>query len=264
MALPDTLCARLIETVKTHRLSGNFVMLGRQRWIGSRKGASAQLLTDTIARYLPGLSEADLKDPQSIYSEHFIRKLGFDTVDSMDMSDFEGASLVQDLSKPLPEALHHHFDVVYDGGTCEHIFDLPTAFRNLNTMLRPGGTLIGHSPCNGWINHGFYQITPEMVFGFWQRTLGYEVLDLKLQPMLPNFANAFATTTNPNDTGKRPRLSRQLPLNSPVMLLYVVRKPLEGSLGDGSVYQTDYMRKWDDAQPAPDADTGTGAGMGTE
>jgi hypothetical protein len=31
MAIPDTLAARLIETVKGHNLSGSFLMLGRQR-----------------------------------------------------------------------------------------------------------------------------------------------------------------------------------------------------------------------------------------
>ncbi|WP_406870545.1 class I SAM-dependent methyltransferase [Thioclava sp. 'Guangxiensis'] len=246
MALPDTLCARLIETVKTENLGGQFLMLGRQRWIGSRRGASAELFAEMMTAHLPQLSEADLQDSSSIYCETFFRQLGFTSVDSMDISDFEGASIIHDLSQPLPDTLRERFDVIYDGGTCEHIFDLPAAYRNLDAMLRPGGTLIGHSPCNGWINHGFYQLTPEMVYGFWEAGLGYEVLDLKLQPMLPNFANAYATTTNPNETGVRPRLSRKLPQNSPIMLVYAVRKPASASPETG-VYQTDYKLKWDAA-----------------
>jgi SAM-dependent methyltransferase len=146
----------------------------------------------------------------------------------------------------LPDTLVEKFDVIYDGGTCEHIFDLPTAYRNLNKMLKPGGVLIGHSPCNNWVNHAFYQISPEMVYGFWEKTLGYEVLRCNLQPFLPVYAYKVTTTTNPNVTGKRPRLSSTLPEGG-IILDYAVRKPAMGSRPADKVYQTDYVNRWDDA-----------------
>ena len=221
-------------------------MLGRQRWVGTRKGASAQLLADTISKYLPGLSEDDLHNSDDAFSEQLFRVLGFDRVDSMDMSDYEGATIVQDLAGKLDPALADRFDVIYDGGTCEHIFDLPTAYGNLDRMLAPGGVLIGHSPCNNWINHAFYQIMPEMVYGYWEKAMGYEVLHVRLQPLLPNFALKVATTTNPNETGKRPRIKGNLPKNSPIILNFAVRKPLESAARADGVYQTDYVRKWDE------------------
>ncbi len=49
MALPDTLISRLIQTVKDNELSGRFLMLGRQRYVGTRKGVAAQLLP-TLSR----------------------------------------------------------------------------------------------------------------------------------------------------------------------------------------------------------------------
>ena len=185
MALPDTLLARLIETVHEHQLSGDFIMLGRQRWVGTRKGKSAKLLKETLETYLPGLSEENLQNPDDIYTETFFKALGFDRVESMDISEFEGASVIQDLTDHLAPSLVERFDVVYDGGTCEHIFNLPKAYENIDKMIKPGGVLIGHSPCNNWINHSFYQINPEMVYGFWEKAMGYEVLQLILQP--PSF-----------------------------------------------------------------------------
>ena len=244
MALPDTLLARLIETVHEHRLNGDFIMLGRQRWVGTRKGKSAKLLKDTIATFMPGISEEQLKNPDDIYSETFFKKLGFDCVDSMDVSEFEGASIIQDLAADLEPSLVARFDVVYDGGTCEHIFNLPKAYENIDKILKPGGVLIGHSPCNNWITHSFYQINPEMVYGYWERAMGYEVLQLTLQPLLPNFSDRVARTTNPNVTGKRPRIRGDLPKNSPIILDYAVRKPVGKVERDRSVYQTDYVEKW--------------------
>jgi len=247
MAIPDTLAVRLIEIVKNNNLSGNFLMLGRQRWIGKRRKRSAILFEEALEKYLPGISEDDLKNPDNEYSETFFKKLGFRQVDSMDFSGFENASIIQDLSQPLLPELEERFDVVYDGGTCEHVFDLPTAYRNINKMLKPGGVLIGHSPSNNWVNHAFYQICPEMVFGFWEKTLGYEVLHCTLQPILPMDALKVVAMTNPNVTGKRPRFSRKLPERG-LILNYAVRKP-EGAIpSDAGVYQTDYEVRWQDSK----------------
>jgi hypothetical protein len=34
-------------------------------------------------------------------------------------------------------------------------------------MLRPHGTVIHIVPCNGWVNHGFYQISPTLMFDYY-------------------------------------------------------------------------------------------------
>lgn len=243
MAIPDVLGSLLISTVKAHELGGAFLMLGRQAFVGTRRSRSAEVFAEKIAQFLPGLEEGDLRNPEDRYSERFFERLGFSSVDSLDFSDFEGASIIHDLTQPVGDDLSGRFDVIYDGGTCEHVFDLPTAYRNIDKMLKFGGVLIGHSPCNNWINHGFFQISPEMVYGFWQNAMGYEVLDLLLQPTLPAFGHKTARTTNPNLTGVRPRIKGDLPNNSPVIMHYVVRKPLGGAL-NGSAYQTDYARRW--------------------
>ncbi|MCW9044037.1 MAG: class I SAM-dependent methyltransferase [Pseudopelagicola sp.] len=248
MAISDILAVRILEYVKENDLSGNLVMLGRQRWVGRRRKRSAEMFDQALATYLPGVEAEALANTDDEYSETFFKTLGFDEVDSMDVSPFENASIVQDLGGELPEALYGRFDVVYDGGTCEHIFDLPTAYRNIHKMLKPGGVLIGHSPCNNWINHGFYQICPEMVYGFWEKTLGYEVLECRLQPLKPMFANRAIRPSNPNKTGVRPRFKDNLP-DGGVLLDYAVRKPMQDADvdADGRVYQTDYEQRWQGA-----------------
>ena len=243
MALPDTLAARFIETVRENDLSGKMAMLGRQRWVGKRRKRSAALFERVLQEHMPGVSEDDLKNPNDEYSETFFKKVGFSSVDSIDVSDFENASIVQDLAGKLPRKLERKFDVIYDGGTCEHIFDLPTAYRNIHKMLKPGGTLIGHSPCNNWINHSFYQINPEIVYGFWEKTMGYEILHCNLQPLMPMYAHKVVTMSNPNETGKRPRLHGELSSGG-IILNYAVRKPMRASKASTKVYQTDYENRW--------------------
>ncbi len=243
MAIPDILAARIIEYVIQNDLSGHVAMLGRQRWIGKRRKRSAAMFEQTLETYLPGVLEEDLRNPDDEYSETFWSKLGFDQVDSIDVSDFEDASIVMDLGGAMRPELEARFDVIYDGGTCEHIFDLPTAYRNIHKMLKPGGVLIGHSPCNNWVNHGFYQICPEMVFGYWQKTMGYDVINCQLQPLMPMFTDRAVTPTNPNETGARPRISSKLPSGG-IILDYAVRKPIQEVDTSGQVYQTDYEAKW--------------------
>lgn len=247
MAIPDTLAARLIETVCGNSLSGQFLMLGRQRWIGSRRGASAALLQRTIERYLPDLTESDLTEEDSIYADAFFRKLGFDNVSSMDISSFEDASIVQDLSGELTDELLGRFDVIYDGGTVEHIFNAPKAFANIDKMLKPGGVLIGHSPCNGWPNHGFYQFTPELVFSFWEKKMGYEVLHVRLQPLMPRYAENVITVTNPNQTGVRSRFSESVNGMSTIIMDYAVVKQITRDDRElsANTYQGAYELRWD-------------------
>ena len=99
MALPDTLLTLLIEVVKKNDLGGRSLMLGRQRWIGTRKGKAADRFKAAIEEYLPGYCEDDLRNKDDIYSERFFEALGFSQVDSLDFSEFEGASIVHDLTK---------------------------------------------------------------------------------------------------------------------------------------------------------------------
>jgi SAM-dependent methyltransferase len=247
MGLADILAARLTETVKKNDLKGACLMLGRQRWGGRRTNASAEVFDEVFAEYMPGVAQDELKNPNDQYSETFFRLLGFDTIDSLDFSEFEGASIIQDLAGELSPNLREAFDVIYDGGVCEHIFDLPTAYRNIHAMLKPGGTFIAHSPGNNWPNHGFYQICPAIVYSFWASSLNYEVLECVYQPLRPHAARNVITMSNPLETGRRPRLASNLPPNSPIILNYVVRKPLGSAVGEQLVNQSDYTRRWDAA-----------------
>jgi hypothetical protein len=97
-------------------------------------------------------------------SEDYLGPLGYRVV-ALDASAYEGAEIIHDLNKPIPDELAGKFDLVIDGGTLEHVFDYPTALQNAMRMLRVGGHLFLITPTNNQCGHGFYQFSPELFYG---------------------------------------------------------------------------------------------------
>ncbi len=85
-------------------------------------------------------------------------------LDALDRSDYEGANIIHDLNDPLPEILREKYDAVVDGGTLEHVFDLPAALLNCISLLKTGGSLFICAPANNLFGHGFYQFSPELFY----------------------------------------------------------------------------------------------------
>lgn len=94
---------------------------------------------------------------------------------SMDKSDFEGADFLHDMNLPIPNDYKEQFDVLYDGGTLEHIFNFPVAIQNEMEMVKVGGHLIIQTPTNNWSGHGFYQFSPELYFRVLSEANGYKI-----------------------------------------------------------------------------------------
>lgn len=103
---------------------------------------------------------------------------GATQVSSIDMSDYQGSSIVHDMNRPLwdsrPE-LAGQFDLVIDGGTLEHVFNFPVAVRNLMFLVRQGGHILTTNPANNLCGHGFYQFTPELMHRLYSPANGFRV-----------------------------------------------------------------------------------------
>jgi SAM-dependent methyltransferase len=110
----------------------------------------------------------------------YFAKLGFPTLEALDVSDFEGADHVFDLNEDeLPEHLMNRFDAVFNGGALEHVFHVPNALTSITRMLRPGGVAIHVLSCNGWANHDFHQFSPTLMFDYYEAA-GFEPLESTL------------------------------------------------------------------------------------
>lgn len=116
------------------------------------------------------------------YMDDFFKAMGAKTVDALDASDFDGATIVHDLNDPLPPHLHSRFDAVVDGGTIEHVFNAPTAFKSAMDALKVGGTFAAIVPANNWCGHGFYQFSAEFFYRVFSPENGFEVRRLLVAP----------------------------------------------------------------------------------
>lgn len=100
---------------------------------------------------------------QYIHQDTLFRLLGFQqaNIHAMDVNQFEGAEIIHDLNVPVGESLRSRFDVIFDGGTIEHVFSPKDSLFNICRMSKVGGLAINLTPCD-YINHGFLNFNAEM------------------------------------------------------------------------------------------------------
>ncbi|CAO3441342.1 hypothetical protein [Azospirillum endophyticum] len=128
--------------------------------------------------------------------------LGFETVQSVDASGFEGAEHVFDLNRPgLLEATRRRYDLIFDAGTLEHVFHLPNALANVAECLEEGGIVLHTLPMNNAVDHGFYQFSPTL-FADWYSANQFILEDISLlcvRPGLPVLRGTYVIGQPPLD-----------------------------------------------------------------
>ena len=136
---------------------------------------SQRELTHIVKQF--DIQDFSLPQGRSMYfADDVLRPLGFTTIDSMDASDHEGANVIHDLNRPIPLDMQEKYDLVWDGGTLEHIFDFPAALENAMRMVKVGGHISLSTPANNQCGHGFYQFSPELFFRVFVPENGFELL----------------------------------------------------------------------------------------
>jgi hypothetical protein len=112
---------------------------------------------------------------QKRYADGLFRLLGARTVDTLDFSAYEGATLLHNMNRPLPPELEEQYDVVFEGGTIEHVFNFPVALQNCLRAVKMGGRLFMCQMANNFCGHGFYNFSPELFYRVFAPQYGYRV-----------------------------------------------------------------------------------------
>jgi len=172
----------LLDEARVRPFHGRLLQLGRQTlWLKPHDlDELAALHGVTLRSDIPpeNIRPAGLGPPY-LDDGTFFSRLGFDSVESVDFSDFEGADHTYDLNLPVPSELRDRFDVIYDGGTIEHIFDIRAVLKNIFEMLVVGGRVIHATPSSNHVDHGFYMFSPTFFLDYYL-TNGFTVYDILL------------------------------------------------------------------------------------
>lgn len=153
----------LMESLKGG-FRGSIMQLGRQDMYFSYESLQEQASQEGIAlRPLQRITKRAnpyYRDIDAIDDVSYFHSLGFDTVHSIDASGFEESTYVHDMNRPVPASLHNRYEVIFDGGTIEHIFHVPNVLENIHSMLKEGGKIIHYTPVHNFVDHGFYGFSP--------------------------------------------------------------------------------------------------------
>lgn len=111
------------------------------------------------------------------FCEQFFLDLGFEHVDSIDNSPYEGANIIHNMNNPIPNN-SKKYDYILDAGTIEHIFNTPQVCENIINLLNIDGIFVSITPNNNLSGHGIYQFSPEFYLSAFSKKYGMEVLEL--------------------------------------------------------------------------------------
>jgi hypothetical protein len=166
-------------------------------------------------------------------------------VESMDFSSYEGATHLHDIGQPVSEALRGDYDLVLDGGTLEHVFNLPVALTNMIRLARVGGLVYSNTPSNNLSGHGFYQFSPELLYRVMSPENGMEIVINRIG--IAKFPSVERSSRHPvydvvDPASVRSRVRLLSP--RPVYIMCMARKTAETEPFTHPVLQSDYSRKW--------------------
>lgn len=217
---------------------GDVLTLGRQK-LGVSHGTIERLLRDLESSVVMR-PDIPSNDPRWRHADLFFDLLGARRVDAMDASHFEGANVIHDLNRPVPEELRGRYDVVFDGGTLEHVFNFPTAVKSCMQMAREGGRVIILSPGNNWFGHGFYQFSPELFFRVFTEENGFAVEKMTVFEDFP--PGRCYGMVDPALVGRR--AETHTPLSVQIMVEAIKKREVPNLL-ETPPLQSDYVVQWE-------------------
>jgi hypothetical protein len=162
-------------------------------------------------------------------------EFGATVVHSYDFSDYEGATHIHDLGRPLPQV--SEYDLVLDSGTSEHIFNISQSLLNAARLVKPHGIVLHCLPSNSFCGHGMYQVSPELFFSLYSVRNGFATEVFLAEYFGFNCFKYWYRVEEPRNL-ERVEFSSKTSLG----VIVVARKGAVASIE--GVYQSDYSERW--------------------
>ena len=153
------------------------------------------------------------------YCEKFFLSFGFLNIDSIDNSSYENASIIHNLNTPYNNT--KKYDYIYDGGTTEHIFNVPQVFENIINLLEIDGIFCSVTVNNNLSGHGFYQFSPELYLSMFTSNYGMEIQCIYLAKVGTTINEWIKIINYDKDID---RITTKFNGNEPVYIIVVAKK----------------------------------------
>ena len=212
---------KFLELIKNDINFGKVLTIGRQ-----------EIILDKNEKKLFGIVDSQLKD-QKYIDNILLKQFNSLTVDSVDFSDFEKATIIADLNKPMERK--NFFDTVIDFGTSEHVFNIAQCLQNISNLCKKDGIILHSLPANNNCGHGFWQFSPELFFSLYTKENGFSDTEI----FLFNSTNKY----NIWKIRKQP-VGNRLELSSDIPLFLLVKTKKIKEITSQNVNQSDYQFLW--------------------
>lgn len=167
MILP-TIAKMLLQEHAYRPIRGRVLCLGPQQ-VALHKGE-----VDAMFAKTPQDAEAAMAKwraagakPGVVSDRYFFSKFPKVKLESLDVVEGFGGTVIHDLNTPIPAELEGQFDFILDGGTFDHLVQLGTAFQNVIRMLRPGGRVFHYNAASGYIGAAYVSFGPDLFYDYY-------------------------------------------------------------------------------------------------
>lgn len=173
MGIDNNFLHFLAESTKSGVSLAKTATLGRQNFYRITEASLVAGLRRADFAVVPAEARTMLQ-AHGVYADALLRFLGAEVLDTFDYSDYEGATCIADMNKPVDPVYHGRYTTVLDGGSLEHIFNFPQAITNCMQMVAEGGHFVAFCPANNFFGHGLYQFSAELFFRIFSPENGFE------------------------------------------------------------------------------------------
>jgi hypothetical protein len=230
----------IASVVKKDIQLGDLVVIGRQG-LYTPKSVLNGFLASASRASCYSLESGDHGLPrEGEWADDVFWHFGATALTVLDASTYEGANRIHDLNQKLPDELEGRFDCLIDGGSLEHVFNVPEALSSYMKMVKVGGhVILLDMPATNCCGHGFYQFSPAIFWQVFSRENGYRIIDMVMTETRP-FA-PFWRVVDPAEYGGRVELVHNNPCH-----IYVVAQKCREFAGFGKKFpvQDDYAQAW--------------------
>jgi hypothetical protein len=168
-------------------LTGHVLTLGRQHWCDGQP-----------------LEQREYFD--QVFAERAL-------IESLDNDQTIHPTFCHDLNQPLGESFANRYNLIIDGGTLEHVFNVPVALESIRRSLKLNGVFASIQLLN--LNgHGFWSLTPELLWK-WSAANGFEHQECEIKRI-----GKYATPCKVKVNSERLELTSTVPL----MMFFKARK----------------------------------------